>query len=432
MYPETSSRLSWQAIEQQALHSLADLIRFDTTNPPGNERLAAEYLAARLGECGVPAVIREGAPTRANLVARLRGRNSSLPPLLLSSHTDVVPVELQRWSRSPFGGETAEGCIWGRGALDMKSKSAMDLVVMTALARAGAVPERDLIMAAVADEEAGSDYGARFLVERHPELVRAGYVLNEVGGFTSHLGDRRYYPIQIAEKGYVTVKMKLSGSSSHGSMPRTDSAIVRLAGMITKLAHTPMRLNPTPLVRETFAVLGLPVDDPLPLFRPMLANTVTPTMMQSGYKDNVVPGEAWVVLDGRTLPGENPESLMAELREIVGPEPQFELMKTAPPVESRCDTPLYELIRERLEAADPGAQALPWMIPGATDNKHYARLGATCYGFSPVKLGAQTPFGALYHSHDERIPIDGFLWGLRLYADVVLTFLGLGFDQLFC
>jgi acetylornithine deacetylase/succinyl-diaminopimelate desuccinylase-like protein len=423
--------IPWKAFQNEALDCLRALIRLDTTNPPGNERIAADYIAEALAAHGVDSVIRESAPTRASLVARHPGTDSSKGALLLSSHTDVVPVERSGWTREPFSGEIADGCVWGRGAIDMKSKCATDLVLMTALKRAGAKPDRDVIMAAVADEEAGSDYGAKFLVERHPELVRASYVLNEVGGFTIHLRNRRFYPIQIAEKGFVTIKMKVTAMPGHGSMPRSDTAISRISELITKIVKTPMRKNVSPFMRKTLEELGVPVDSPGPLFQPMLANTVSPTILRAGYKDNVIPGEATIVLDGRTLPGEDPESFMAELREIVGPEPTFELIKTAPPAETSPDTPLFELIKETIEASDPGSRAIPWMIPGATDNKFYSKLGAACYGFSPVRLEPHMPFGSLYHGNDERLPIEGFNWGLKVYAEVVLKFLGIKFDEVF-
>lgn len=423
-------KISWQQVERQAIDHLRDLIRLNTTNPPGNERIATDYLAAALGACALEAAVIESQPTRANLVARLKGRGGG-EPLMLSFHTDVVPAEPRHWTRPPFAGELAEGAVWGRGAIDMKNKAAMDLALVIALRRAGATPERDLILAAVADEEAGSELGAKFLVERHPELVQAGYVLNETGGFTMFVGDRRIYPIQVAEKGFVTVRMTVQGTPGHGSMPRRDSAIVRLAELIAKIAHTPMRRRVTPLMGKLLEQFGMTPEAAPPLFRALLSNTVSPNIVRAGYKDNVIPAEASVVLDGRTLPGEDPESFMAELRAIVGPEPAFELIKTAPPAEASADTPLFELIARRTEAADPGAQAVAWMIPGATDNKFYARLGATCYGFAPVKLSADEPFGSLFHGNDERIPVDGFLWGLRLYADVVLSFVGLRFDQIF-
>jgi acetylornithine deacetylase/succinyl-diaminopimelate desuccinylase-like protein len=426
-----SMTIPWKAFQNEALDCLRALIRLDTTNPPGNERIAADYIADALAAHGVESVIRESAPTRASLIARHPGTDSSKGALLLSSHTDVVPVERSGWTREPFSGEIADGCVWGRGAIDMKSKCATDLVLMTALKRAGAKPDRDVIMAAVADEEAGSDYGAKFLVERHPELVRASYVLNEVGGFTIHLRNRRFYPIQIAEKGFVTIKMKVTAMPGHGSMPRSDTAISRIAELITKIVKTPMRKNVSPFMRKTLEELGVPVDSAGPLFQPMLANTVSPTILRAGYKDNVIPGEATIVLDGRTLPGEDPESFMAELREIVGPEPTFELIKTAPPAETSPDTPLFELIKETIEAADPGSRAIPWMIPGATDNKFYSKLGAACYGFSPVRLEPHMPFGSLYHGNDERLPIEGFNWGLKVYAEVVLKFLGIKFDEVF-
>jgi len=203
-------RTPWEQFEQEAIGRLRELVVLDTTNPPGNEKIATDYLAAALAGAGIDPTIIEGAPTRSNLIARIHGRDRGKPPLMLSSHTDVVPVEAARWTREPFGAEIAEGCVWGRGAIDMKSKCAIDLGLAIALKRAGASPERDLIFAAVADEEAGSELGAKFLVENHPELIRAGFVLNETGGFTLFMGERRFYPIQVAEKGFVTVRMTVN------------------------------------------------------------------------------------------------------------------------------------------------------------------------------------------------------------------------------
>jgi acetylornithine deacetylase/succinyl-diaminopimelate desuccinylase-like protein len=424
-------KTAWESFERETLDHLRALIRLDTTNPPGNERLAADYLGAALGRESIESVTVEPQPTRANLVARIAGRDRTRPSLMLSSHTDVVPVEAGRWTREPFGAEIAQGCVWGRGSIDMKSKCAMDLGLAFAIRRAGAQPDRDLIIAAVADEEAGSELGARYLVDHHPDLVRAGFVLNETGGFTLHLGERRFYPIQVAEKGFVTVKMTVSGAPGHGSMPRSDTAIGWMGDLIGRLTRTAMPRRPTPLMRRILADLGVPLDKAPPLFRPMLSNTVTPTILRAGYKDNVIPGEAWALLDGRTLPGQDERSFLLELRDIVGPEPVLEVVKSAPPVESSPDTPLFNLIKSRTEAADPGARAIPWMLPGATDSKFYAQLGATCYGFAPVRLDARVPFGSLYHGNDERMPIEGFLWGLRLYTDVVLSFLGLKIADVF-
>jgi acetylornithine deacetylase/succinyl-diaminopimelate desuccinylase-like protein len=425
------TRTPWEAFERQALDWFRDLIRLDTSNPPGNERLAADYLAAQLEANGIETVRLEAAARRTNLIARLPGTDPANAPLMLASHTDVVPAEPQRWTRGPFSAALAEGCVWGRGAVDMKSKCAMDLGLAVALRRAGIAGDRDVIVAATADEESGSQFGAQFLVEQHPELVRAGFVLNEVGGFTMYLGGRRFYPIQVAEKGFVTVRMTVTAAPGHGSIPRPVTAITRMAGLITRIANAQMRVRMTPPLRRVLAAVGLTRETVTPLFRPMLSNTVTPTIVNAGYKDNVIPGEASVILDGRTLPGEDVASFIAELRAIVGPEPALEVLKSAPPAESSIDTPLYRLIAERVEAADPGATVIPWMLPGATDSKFYTRLGAVCYGFSPVKLAPMTPFGSLYHGNDERLPIDGFYWGLRLYTEVVLSFLGIKFDSVF-
>ncbi len=394
---------SWEAAEKEALNNLRALLKLDTTNPPGNERQATDLLASMMGAEGIDPVVLEREATRANLVARVKGRDSELPPLMLSAHTDVVPVERSGWSKDPFGAEIADGCVWGRGALDMKAKLAMDLCVVLAIHRAQLKPDRDLIMAAVADEEAGSELGAEFLVQRHPDLVRAGYVLNEVGGFTMFLGERRMYPIQIAEKGFVTLKMIVRGQPSHGSMPRADSAVNVLCEAVAKLARTPMSQRVTPLMQKLLDTLGIEARNAPWMLRPMLANTVSPTIVRAGYKDNVIPGEAWAILDCRTLPGDDAETLMAEVRSIVGPQPIFELIKAAPGVEATAETPLFELISKKTAAADPGAGTIPWMIPGATDNKFYARLGATCYGFAPVKLDKNLPFGSLFHGNNERI-----------------------------
>ena len=424
-------KTDWASFENETLDNLRALIRIDTTNPPGNERGAADYLTNELTSAGIAVTMVEPAPKRANLIARLDGRDRALGPLMLSSHTDVVPVEAARWSRAPLGAEIAEGCVWGRGAIDMKSKCAMDLGLMIALKRAGVSPARDLIMAAVADEEAGSELGARFLVQNHPDLVRAGFVLNETGGFTLFMGERRFYPIQVAEKGFVTVRMTVTGAPGHGSMPRADTAIARMAELITRITLTPMRRRLTPLMRAIFAEFGVTPEKAPLLFRPMMANTVTPTILQAGYKDNVIPGEASVILDGRTLPGEDERSFLAELRSMVGLDPILEVVKSAPPAEASYDTALFQLIKERTEAADPDARAIPWMLPGATDSKFYAQLGAVCYGFAPVRLDPKMPFGSLYHGNDERMPIAGMMWGLRLYAEVVLTFLGVRYDEVF-
>src|ERR1700752_1621177 len=194
-------RIPWENFQRETLDHLRALIRLNTTNPPGNERIAADYLARALGRERIETVLIEPAPLRTSLIARIAGRDPSKAALMLSSHTDVVPVEASRWTRAPFGAELADGCVWGRGAIDMKAKGAMDLGLVLALSRTGLVLNRDLVLAAVADEEAGSELGARFLVERHPDLVRAGWVLNEAGGFTLHLGGRRYYPVQVAGKG---------------------------------------------------------------------------------------------------------------------------------------------------------------------------------------------------------------------------------------
>ncbi|HEX4476067.1 MAG TPA: M20/M25/M40 family metallo-hydrolase, partial [Polyangiaceae bacterium] len=250
--PSTSAAVSaidWQAMGREAVAHLKALIRLDTTNPPGNERIATDYIAGVLDREGIRYDVVESAPTRASLVARLGG-NGKKAPFLLNAHTDVVPVEQSRWRHEPFSGEEHEGCVWGRGAIDMKNMAAMSLTILVVLRRLGVPLDRDLIFAAVADEEAGSRLGSRFLVEAHPELVRAEYVLNEIGGYSYYFGDAVFYPIQVAEKGICWFELVAQGTAGHGSMPRPDNAVVRIGRAIEALGRVRLPQHNTPVVES--------------------------------------------------------------------------------------------------------------------------------------------------------------------------------------
>jgi acetylornithine deacetylase/succinyl-diaminopimelate desuccinylase-like protein len=441
--------IDWGAATDEALVHFKELLRIDTTNPPGNERAATDYLARVLDREGIGYQVVESEPTRASLVARLRGSGKH-GPLMLSGHLDVVPVERDRWTHDPFGAEEHDGCIWGRGAIDMKNMVAMSLTVLLLLKRAGIRLDRDVIFAAVADEEAGSRLGARFLVERHPELVRAEYVLNEIGAYTFYLGDAVFYPIQVAEKGICWFELSARGTAGHGSMPRPDNAIVRLARAIEALGSERLPFHPVPVV-ETF-VRGLAERVPevarrvVPLLvRPRLApvllgllrrrdpeqaialeallrNTASPTVVAGGRKVNVIPSSASVLVDGRMLPGQTVERFLAEVRRVVGDDLEVRVVEQHEGEVFRTDTPLFDAIGRAIERHHPGALAVPFMIPGFTDSHAYAKLGATCYGFAPVKMPKGLSYTSLYHGHDERIPKDGFAWGLRVLGELVHDF----------
>ncbi|MEW6273081.1 MAG: M20/M25/M40 family metallo-hydrolase [Thermodesulfobacteriota bacterium] len=424
---------------------LQRLIRFVTVNPPGNEAPAVAYVADVLRREGLEPVVLESAPGRANLVCRITGHERQ-GPLLLASHVDVVEVERASWRRDPFGGEIADGFVWGRGAIDMKGKLAMDLAAMTVLARSGRRPDRDVVMAVVADEEAGCRFGSRWLAENHPEMIRASVCLNEVGGFSMSLLGVRYYPIQVAEKGVCWLRLTFRGIPGHGSVPRPDSAPVKLARAVARLGETRLPLHVTP--EATRFIEALADRQPLPValalrgltvpyltgpvldyglrdpqqrqgMEAILRNTVSPTVVRAGNKTNVIPGVATVELDGRTLPGQTLDDLLREVRAVVGDDFEVEILESLDPVVTSCDTPEFDLLCSTLRAHDPDAVPVPWLIPGFTDDKFWAALGARCYGYMPLKLPDGMSFQAMFHGHDERVPVDGYRWGIRAYVDAV-------------
>ena len=446
-----SLAIDWPSATAEALAHFKALLRIDTTNPPGNERAAADYLARVLDRENIAYRIVESEPTRASLVARLVGTGKKAP-LLLNAHLDVVPAEREHWQHDPFGAEEHDGCIWGRGAVDMKNMAAMSLMTLVLLKRARLALERDLIFAAVADEEAGSRHGARFLVDNHPELVRSEYVLNEIGAYTLYQGDGVFYPIQVAEKGICWFELTAHGPPGHGSMPRPDNPVVRLARAIEALGSVRLPLHRVPVVegflrrlvdkapalaRKALPVLLWPpfaaalprlarLQDPEQaiVLEALLRNTVSPTVLSGGHKVNVIPSSASVLVDGRMLPGQTVDGFLAEVQRVVGPDLRVRVLEQHEGQVFRTDTPLYEAITKVIEKHHPGAIAVPFMIPGFTDSHAYAGLGATCYGFSPVKMPRGLNYTRLYHGHDERIPIEGFAWGLRVLVDLVQEFCG--------
>jgi acetylornithine deacetylase/succinyl-diaminopimelate desuccinylase-like protein len=423
------------------------LLRMDTTNPPGRERVAADYVAARLREVGLDPVLLEAEPGRTNVVTRLRGSGKQAP-LLLTAHLDVVESDASKWKYPPFSGELAEGCLWGRGAIDMKNMAAMCMAVLRQLAREGTRLERDVIFAAVADEEAGCDLGSRFLVEQHRAMVEAEFAIGEGGGFSLHLGDSTFYPIQVAEKGFCWVRARVTGEPGHGSVPRPKSAVVRLGDALSAIGRAQLPVHPTETMRDFVAAVatrqpalmrpllrllarpGLlarltrlaPDSGVARGFGALLSNTASPTVVRAGAKTNVIPGIAEFEIDGRTLPGQTDQDFLRELQAVLGPEVELEIMKSAPPVETRpIESPVYDAIVRQVAAREPDATVVPYLVPGFTDAKYFTRMGARWYGFAPVRIekGSGIKFADMFHGHDERVPVAGLHWGAEVLDAVV-------------
>ena len=435
------------SLAEDARRMCQALLRMDTTNPPGNERACAEYLASALAEVGYRPQLHEAQPGRTNLVVRHRG-TGALPPLLLTAHLDVVEADASRWRHPPFSGEEHEGCLWGRGAIDMKNMAAMCAAIMRRLAATRAVLARDIIFAAVADEEAGCDLGSRFLVEQHRSLVEAEYAIGESGGFSLHLGDTTFYPVQVAEKGICWVRARITGEPGHGSMPRRDSAVTRLGEALAALGRAHLPVHPTrpvlefldalrarqpaliqPLVRlvarpHLLARIArlVPNASIARSFSALLSNTASATVVRAGAKTNVIPGLAELEIDGRLLPGQTSDDLLRELRAVLGPDVELEIMRSFPAtVTEPAASPLFDTIKRQVELREPGAVVVPYMIPGFTDGAYFSRTGARWYGFSPVKIerGSGIRFADMFHGHDERIPVAGLAWGVEVLDAVV-------------
>lgn len=433
-------------LQEEALQLFLDLLRIDTSNPPGNERPAAERCAEELRKDGFEPQLLEGKEDRTNLVCRWQGTGEEAP-LLLTAHLDVVPATGD-WTHPPFGGEIHDGYIWGRGAVDMKHHAAMTVTVMRALARSKTRLRRDVILALVADEETDCTWGSAWLVKNHPDLVRAEYALGEIGGFTLHADGHRFYPIQIAQKGILWLEAKAKGKAGHGSMPLEESAIGELSAAIARVAAVPLPVH-TPDATRAFieglastlggvkgAVLrGLLIPALAPTIlrslpdrglarslRAVLSNTASPTILRAGDKINVIPGEARAHIDGRSLPGSAGTKLMAELQQVAGPNVELEVMRQVEGIEFSHETPLFEALSAAVRRADPEGIPIPYMIPGFTDGYAFSQLGTIYYGFAPMSLPPGLPFAELFHNVDERIPVEGFRFGLRLLFDAVQSF----------
>ncbi|MEU4120586.1 M20/M25/M40 family metallo-hydrolase [Kitasatospora sp. NPDC028055] len=421
--------------ESEVAEICRDLIRIDTSNygdgsGPG-ERKAAEYVAEQLAEFGIEPQIFESAKGRASTVVRIEGEDRSRPGLLIHGHTDVVPANAADWTYDPFGGEIADGCVWGRGAVDMKDMDAMTLAVVRDRLRTGRKPPRDLVLAFLADEEAGGTYGARFLVDKHPELfegVTEG--IGEVGGFSFTVNDQaRFYLVETAEKGMHWMRLTVEGRAGHGSMSNDDNAITELCEAVARLGRHKFPLRITPSVRafldELSDVLGYRLDPEdmdevvrvlggiAKMIGTTFRNTAQPTMLGAGYKVNVIPGQATAHVDGRFLPGYE-EEFLAELDSVLGPRVKRESLHSDRAIETDFDGALVEAMQTALRAEDPIARAVPYCLSGGTDAKSFQDLGIRCFGFAPLQLPPELDFAGMFHGVDERVPVDGLKFGVRV------------------
>jgi acetylornithine deacetylase/succinyl-diaminopimelate desuccinylase-like protein len=413
---------------------LQELIRFDTTNPPGNEAECIAFVRGVLEAAGCETDTYEAAPGRPNLVSRIPGSGSA-PPLLLQGHVDVVTTANQQWTQPPFEARIADGYVWGRGALDMKGGVAM---LVSAFGRAkadGADLPGDVVLAVLADEENGGDLGAQFLVDRHAGLFDGvRYAISEFGGFSTTVGGRRFYLIQVAEKQISWLKVTVRGPGGHGAMVNRGGTMARVGRLLRDLDRKRMPVHVTPVVRQMIESMAaaLPrthaatlrsllrprlTDQALRLLgpqaralEPMLRNTVSATILRGGDKINVVPSVVELELDGRALPGFGPEAFIAEVRDLVGDDVDIELVRHDPgPPEP--DLGLFESLAAILRELDPEGIPVPFLQIGVTDARFFSRLGIQTYGFLPLRLPPDFQFAALLHAADERVPTDAVEFG---------------------
>ena len=422
--------------QDEVVELCSELIRFDTSNPTGSERAAAEWVVGKLDEVGVGSRLYESEPGRASVVTRVEGADRSRPALLLHGHLDVVPADPGEWSVHPFSGEERDGFIWGRGAIDMKDMDAMLLAMVRQWASTGERPPRDVVVAFVADEEAGGVKGARFLVDNHPEeLDGCTEAVSEVGGFSVTLpNDVRMYPIQSAEKGMAWLRLVARGRPGHGSMRHEDNAVTRLAEAVARIGRYEFPVVMTKTVRQFLEALaeqlGVDIDVDAAeradieallgrlgglarMIGATLSNTANPTMLEAGYKSNVIPGAASAVIDGRFLPGHE-EEFERQVDVLIGSGIVREWVHRDQAVETDFDGPLVEAMAAALRAEDGAALPVPYTMSGGTDAKSFERLGMRCFGFSPLLLPADLDFAAMFHGIDERVPTDALRFGVRV------------------
>jgi acetylornithine deacetylase/succinyl-diaminopimelate desuccinylase-like protein len=417
------------SLRTEVTELLQELIRVDTTNPPGNETAAAELLRDYLEDSGVECELYARIPERANLVARMRGTGDG-PTLLFLSHTDVVLADAAEWSADPFGGELRDGEVWGRGALDMKGQVAASAVALGTLAREGFEPAGDLIFAATADEEVGAGFGAQWLCDSHPEAVRCDYLINEGSGERLELGGKPFYICSVAEKMSAPFRLRVRGRSGHASMPGiADNALVKAAPLITKLGEYVPEQQLTPEVSALLeAVTGAAPTSPqdaiaraeeigdffAAMVEPLLSLTFSPTMASASQKRNVIPAICDVIVDSRLLPGMTPAEQLAVARHVLGAgDYELESLEAHGGTRSPIETPLWDAVSAWVEQVEPEASPAPICVAGFTDSHWFRQaFGTVAYGFFPSRAMSAELAARLVHSADERVPVDDLELGV--------------------
>lgn len=442
-----TSTKSVSSIYQRPAELLQRLMQFDTTNPPGNESECISFINGLLSEAGIESKILFQKPERSNLVARLTGQGKA-PPLLLYGHVDVVTTENQTWQYPPFEGKEADGFIWGRGALDMKGGVAMMLAAFLRAKVEGLKLPGDVILAIVGDEETFGPFGAKYLVENHSDLFDGvRYAISEFGGFTFYIGKKRFYPIQIAEKQVCWMKATVRGPGGHGSMPVHGGAMAKLSRLLQKLDKHPLPVHVTPPARLminsiasgigglsglifrqltnpllTNSVLKL-LGEGARIFDPLLHNVVSASLLRGSDKINVIPSEISVGLDGRLLPGYQPDDLIKELRQIIGNEIEIEVIQhEQKPAEP--DMGLFDTLTGILREADPDGIPIPFFLSGTSDARLFSQLGIQTYGFLPMQFPEEFKFVQTIHAADERIPIETIGFGTNAIYELLQRFGG--------
>jgi acetylornithine deacetylase/succinyl-diaminopimelate desuccinylase-like protein len=437
------------ALAKEAAGWLADLIRINTTNPPGNEQAAAKYIAGILEKEGITPELLEVTPGRSAVVARLRSSAMAVPSraILLVGHLDVVGVDRAKWTVDPFAGVEKEGYLYGRGAVDDKGMVAANLAVFLALKRGNARLNRDVIFLATADEEGGGEASIKILIAKYWDKFAAGFALNEGGNVLVKNGKVQYVAVQASEKVSVNVAVVARGPSGHASQPRKDNAVVHLAAAIAKIGTYSAPARPTSIVRRYFEELARIEDDELgkwmraldsadrgehaqrflsdasPLWNSMLRDSISPTMLTAGVRANVIPAEARAVLNIRLLPGDSVDALVADLTKLVNdPQVKFEVMPDAgfPAPPSALDSELYQTIEKACTEQFPGTAVLPFQSTWATDSAQLRLHNVQAYGLVPFPLGEEDL--RRMHGEDERIPIAAFAQGVQFLYRVVSEF----------
>jgi acetylornithine deacetylase/succinyl-diaminopimelate desuccinylase-like protein len=434
MPPQAAPPIDWDAFADEAIDLLCRFIRIDTSNPPGNEHLACAFLGELLQAEGIPFETYDAGGGRVSLRAVLPGDGSKRPFMLLN-HTDVVPVEREFWDVDPFAGIVRDGYIWGRGALDMKGLGIAQLMTFLTLRRLGIPLARDVVFFAQADEEAGSEYGMRFILREHPDTMDAEYIINEGGGGTTELFgvERPVYSIAVAEKGPLWLRLVAEGMPGHGSVPHDDNALDRLVRALWRIQQWERPLTVAPVLEEYFRRLaraGIYRGDPTPeglaaraaedpRIRAMLTNTISTTTARAGIKHNVIPARAEATLDIRLLPGVDPAAFQAELERVIDdPRVRVEPVHVRASATSPFDTELFRCIEEVIRDFTEDAVVVPGMTLGFTDSAETRNRGIISYGFSG---GLTTPEVARgVHGHNERVSIEAFTLNCRMLWEVTL------------